>query len=155
MNITGGDLHFVYRFPLHESLSFTVGDIDEVYLNLLILPALFGAARFALGIRVIKPLLFALAVIFVIHVSVLTAYAVTHIWTFTLAQDPEFQRQLVRHVAGEFPRGAAVWLKKLLYHWNAWGWDVIPVMIWAAALLMFDKSNDFYNLLRSLVHGNS
>jgi hypothetical protein len=151
MDITGDQLHFIYRFVLRDPLSFTVYDADEIYLNLIILIALIGATRFSTGMRVMKPASVASCALFVIHFILLTAYAYTHIWTFTKAQEADAGRELLRHVSPLFSERVAGYLDSVLFHWNTWGWDVIPLLIWAAALYIFrDYRKGIDDYLRAL-----
>ena len=130
MELTGNTLHFIYIFTGRSPLSFTVHDANEIYMNLILLISLMGAARVILKVKLLKPCLISIAVLFLVHIFVLYAYAYTHIWTFVDTQNPELQNNLLPHISVLFSRSVSDILNGLLFHWNTWGWDVLPLALW-------------------------
>ncbi len=140
MDISESGLHFIYRFATRESLSFTVHDADKVYLNLIILFSLVGATRLATGVKIAKAALISFAALFVIHFFMLTGYAYSHIWTFIGTQEADVQRRLIPLVTPLFSHNAADFFEYVLWHWNTWGWDVLPLLLWFALIYKQEKA---------------
>jgi hypothetical protein len=130
-----GILHFLYYFPAHDPLSFSVHDADKIYLNLIILLSLIGATWFTFKRKILKSALISLFLLYVFHIFILFLYAYTHIWEFLELQSPEVQKELGRHVADVFTKDISDMLLTIRFHWNTWGWDVSPLLIWLGIIL--------------------
>lgn len=123
-------LHFLYRGLGNEPLSFGVFKSDEIYLNLVMLLALFGAAKLTIKQNILRSLVYSVCILFVIHEFILFAYSYTHIWGFIETQDISIQEKLMPLISQRFSKSAANFLDTILYHWNTWGWDVVPLILW-------------------------
>jgi len=130
-------LHFIYRALNQEPLTFIVYKVDEIYLNLVLVLALFGATWLTLKKKILCSFIFSLGILFVIHELVLYAYSYTHIWEFAHNLDPNLQKKFITIISHLFSKTAANFLNHFLSHWNAWGWDVIPLILWLGGIYKF------------------
>lgn len=130
-------LHFVYMKIALEPISFSVHQSDEIYLNLIIMLALFGATFLIFERKIKYSFLFSLVIIFIIHEFVLYMYAYTNIWEFADSLDINNNKELINNISGFFSKSTAGFFDNLLFHWNAYGWDVVPLILWIFGIYKF------------------
>ena len=46
--------------------------------------------------------------------------------------EAEVRETLLPAVSKFFSSSTAYYLDKILFHWNTWGWDVLPLVLWLA-----------------------
>ncbi|MCL5019225.1 MAG: hypothetical protein M1426_01945 [Patescibacteria group bacterium] len=127
-------LHFVYGELAGESLSFNLPDADEIYLNLILLIAFFGSTGLTTQKMCIRQFIYSLLILFTIHEFILFAYSYTHIWEYIGTQNVAVQEKLVPLISQKFSKVTADFLSIILYHWNTWGWDVVPLVLWIGGI---------------------
>ena len=123
-------LKFVYTNISTEPISFSVFQADEIYLNLVLLIALFGATWITLKKKLISQALISAGVLFIIHEIVLFAYSFSTIREYVKSAAPDIQSILLPYVNQFFPDSTAGYFDHFLFQWNAWGWDVLPLLLW-------------------------
>ena len=128
--VEDNELHFIYSNILEQPQKFPVYEADQIFLNLIVISSLFGATCFTFEKRILKKFLFSILMLMVMHIIVIFAYAYAHIWNTVLTQPHEVQVVIISVLTRYFSQPVSVFCGKLTFHWNMWGWDVIPVFIW-------------------------
>ena len=130
-------LHFVYIKISQEPISFSVLKADEIYLNLVLIAGLFGASYLTSRKKILRDAIISLGILFVIHEFILFIYSYTNIWEYIGSAETEIQETLTPAILMFFSSSTANNLNYILFHWNTWGWDVIPLMLWLAWINKF------------------
>jgi len=142
-------LSFVYIKIAQEPMSFDVHNVDEIYLNLVLLGAFFGATWFTISKKIIPQTIFSFGILFFIHEVVLYIYSYTNIWEYIVNEEYKIQKTLIPSISQFFSVSAADILNHVLFHWNAWGWDVIPFVLWLVSIYKFILPKKQKNLSRA------
>lgn len=133
-------LRFVYIKITSEPISFSVYQVDEIYLNIVLIGALFGATWLTIQKKILRSALLSFGILFVIHEFVLYAYSYTNIWEYIGSEDYKIQEMVIQSVYQFFSKSKSNYLEHFLFHWNAWGWDVIPLILWLGSIYKFIPS---------------
>ena len=134
-------LKFVYTNISTEPISFSVFQADEIYLNLVLLVALFVSTWIAAKKHFIGRAFISLGILFVFHEIILFAYSYTNIWEYVKGVDNKVLGGLINSVNQYFPGKTAEFFDYFLFHWNAWGWDVLPLILWLISTYKFMFKN--------------
>ncbi|MFC1564983.1 hypothetical protein ACFL6G_08615 [candidate division KSB1 bacterium] len=138
ISVIDGILKFRYNNISAQILQFSVNEVEQVFLNLIVfLCLMISSYRVDLKPR-LKYLTAGLLILILIHVFVINMYAYTTIWDYVLNLPDEIKAGLIPRIEMYFSGGITNIYRKLLFNWNSWGWDVIPLLLWLpAGLLQF------------------
>lgn len=128
--IIDGVLKFQYDSVASQLLQFSVNDVDQIYLNILVFFGLVMSSYFLSAKYRVKYLLAGLGLLTVTHVAVLSMYTYTTIWDYVLAQPEALQASMYQRTDTQFSAQFTGVVREIIYLWNAWGWDVIPLLLW-------------------------
>jgi len=130
LEIRDNILRFIYLQISPEPMSFSVNKSDEIYLNLILVVSLYSALWIIVKKKILYPFLVSLGILFVVHELILYLYSYTGIWEFADSLDYNSQKELLNNILNLFPKVKANLFNQLIFHWNAWGWDVVPLILW-------------------------
>ncbi|MCP4728241.1 MAG: hypothetical protein GY863_24590 [bacterium] len=134
--IIDGITKFRYSNITAQQLQFSVNDIDQIFLNIIVfLSLIFSSYRIDLKSRV-KHAAIGIAILAAIHIFVINMYAYTTIWDYVLSQPAELSSELMARTGTYFSKGVTDIYRRLLFNWNSWGWDVVPLLLWIPAGLI-------------------
>ncbi len=130
IRIIDGITKFQYNNITTQQLQFSVNDIDQIFLNLIVfLSLMFGSFRVSLR-KKIKHIIIGVSILAAIHLFVTNMYVYTTIWDYVLSQPDDLKTELILRVNGYFSQEMTGLYRKFLFNWNSWGWDVIPLLLW-------------------------
>jgi hypothetical protein len=125
-----GALKFLVPLPTGNPLHFTVGDIEEVFLNIVLLIALYGAVfRRPAGGWMRSFAISGLALLCV-HALLLILYAATSLPNLLATSGIPGGIEAAATIQHALPGPIMALAQPLLFHWHAWGWDVLPLLLW-------------------------
>ena len=130
LNITDGVLHFIYDGLTKTPVSFTVHDASEIYLNLILFIALWGALWWYNQKIRLKFFILGLLILYVCHGTILFAYTFSGIHVFAGNIQGPAREEVVALINKTFPIQLNNLLQVIVFHWNTWGWDTIPLLLW-------------------------
>ncbi len=130
VHIIAGILQFEYTGITPQLLQFSVKDVDQIYLNSVVFFTLIVSSfrvpvRFRLKNYVIGQFLLS-----GVHVSLLIMYTYTNIWDFVGMQPEASQKLMQNGLEILFPSGITELFETIIYYWNTWEWDVLPLIFW-------------------------
>lgn len=130
LQIIDGILKFQYGSITPQLLQFSVRDVDQIYLNIIVFFALvFSSWKIPLKYRM-KFCFSGLGVLILVHIGILSMYTYTTIWDYVSSQPEAVRASLMDTTDAHFPESLTGIFRRILYLWNSWGWDVIPLLLW-------------------------
>ena len=133
VKIISGSLYFDYTEVFSQNISFPLRDIDQIYLNIIILfSLLISTPNLSLQKRV-RYMAICLFIMTCIYILILHIYSYTFLRDYLTAKSLTLDENIMIIFRENFSEGRIKFYEKILFHWNSWGWDVIPLFLWLPA----------------------
>ena len=130
IKIISQNIFFDYSEIFSQDISFPVQNIDQIYLNIIIIfSLLFSTPGITIKKRTRYFFFFFLVMSFV-YTMIFYMYSFTFLKDYIAAHYSNLDEQVLRIFRESFPESKMRLYDKLLFHWNSWGWDVIPLFLW-------------------------
>jgi len=130
VKIVSGSLYFDYTEVFSQSISFPLQDIDQIYLNIIILfSLLISTPDLSLQKRV-RYMAICFVIMTCVYILIFHIYSYTFLRDYLTAKSLTFDENVMIIFREKFSEGRIKFYEKILFHWNSWGWDVIPLFLW-------------------------
>ncbi|MFC1731464.1 hypothetical protein ACFL6I_14190 [candidate division KSB1 bacterium] len=128
--IADGVLKMMYPSVGGTPLQFSMGEADQIFLNIIVFVSLvLSSYRVVLKKRIVYGIA-ALGILGLIHVFVIYMYTDVTIWDFIAGQPDQAKSMMTLQANAYFSGRNTELFRYLLFNWNSWGWDVIPLLLW-------------------------
>ncbi len=117
-------------------LRFSMSDPDQIFMNIIVFAALVISSYRVPVTKRIKYSAFSLIILFFIHMSVIYMYTITTIWDYVASQPDSLRPFLSDQVGQYFSDSMTETYRYVIFNWNSWGWDVIPLLLWTPVGIM-------------------
>lgn len=132
LNVEAGVLKMIFPPFMGDPLRFSMENADHIFLNILMFTALYASSyKIPIGNRLKSGFSLATILLFV-HICVVYMYTSTTITDYMNSQSVHLKTAADLYLS-TFPAGSPVIFKSLMFHWNSWGWDLIPILLWIPA----------------------
>jgi len=148
--VEGDVLNMLYPPIARETLSFAMRDADQIFLNLIVLAALIFSSHRVARIRRLKYGAISVILLAFIHVLVVCSYTYVTIWNYVGTLTEPLRSEVTARASVYFSESYATVYEYIIFNWNSWRWDVIPLLLWIPAGLV-----QFSFLLKPLINRNS
>jgi len=128
--VVSKNIVFDYSTIFSRDIRFPVGDIDQVFLNVIIMVSLFISTP---GLKPKKTLLYILilfGIMSCLYLFIFHMYSHTFLRIYMSQYYTQLDEQILQTFRDKFPESTMRLYDKILFHWNSWGWDVTPLILW-------------------------